>query len=170
MAPLVRSTWAPRGKTPVFRQKTRSYKKVTAVGALCTTPAGRRVEMFFRLLANKNLNAGRAVDFLEQLQQNINGKIFVIWDRLRAHQSKKVQKFISRTKRTKLFYFPPYAPELNPIEYAWGYLKQNSLANLTSLDETKLFRMTKTEVCRMRKKRSLLKAFLSHSPINFFDS
>jgi hypothetical protein len=25
---------------------------------------------------------------------------------------------------------PPYAPELNPVEYIWGYMKQRELANL----------------------------------------
>ncbi len=28
----------------------------------------------------------------------------------------------------------PYAPELNPIEYVWGYLKLNPLANLAFFD------------------------------------
>jgi len=167
MAPLVRRTWAPRGKTPILHHKARSHKKVTAVGALCASPAGRKVSLFFRLHANKNLNATRAVEFIEQLQQNIDGKIYLIWDRLLAHRSKKVQRFVARTKRTKLFYFPPYAPELNPIEYAWGYLKKNPLANLTTLNEESLTQTTKKEVCRMRKKHALPKSFLRKSPINF---
>jgi transposase len=25
---------------------------------------------------------------------------------------------------------PPYDPELNPVEYIWGYMKQRELANL----------------------------------------
>lgn len=30
--------------------------------------------------------------------------------------------------------FPPYAPEFNPIEYAWSYLKTKPLANFAPPD------------------------------------
>ena len=36
--------------------------------------------------------------------------------------------------RLKLEYLPPYAPELNPIEYVWSYVKRNPLAHRPVLD------------------------------------
>jgi len=33
------------------------------------------------------------------------------------------------TTRLSLVYLPPYAPELNPIERVWAYVKRNVLGN-----------------------------------------
>jgi len=38
MQPLVRRTWAPKGKTPFIYHSARSYKKVLAIGALAAKP------------------------------------------------------------------------------------------------------------------------------------
>ncbi len=40
-----------------------------------------------------------------------------------------------------LAFLPPYAPDLNPVEYLWGWLKRHALANfcphgLTELKST----------------------------------
>jgi transposase len=31
-------------------------------------------------------------------------------------------------------YLPPYAPELNPVEYLWGHWKQHTLPNVCPKD------------------------------------
>ncbi|WP_407542399.1 transposase (plasmid) [Deinococcus radiomollis] len=33
-------------------------------------------------------------------------------------------------ERLSLVYLPPYAPELNPVELVWAYVKRHVLANL----------------------------------------
>lgn len=45
-------------------------------------------------------------------------------------------------------YLPAYAPELNPVEYVWGYLKNRKIANLcaTGLQEVSDFRLTAAAV------------------------
>ena len=40
------------------------------------------------------------------------------------HRSKKVQGFVEQHDWVELFYLPPYAPEYNPIERFWLWLKQ----------------------------------------------
>jgi transposase len=32
--------------------------------------------------------------------------------------------------RIAIAFLPPYAPELNPVEAIWGYLKKHEIANL----------------------------------------
>jgi transposase len=38
-----------------------------------------------------------------------------------------------------MHFLPPYAPELNPVEYLWAWLKRHALANFCpdTLDELK---------------------------------
>lgn len=88
--------------------------------------------------------------------------------RLRAHWGKKVSRWKEKHPRIHLYKLPPYAPELNPIECAWGYLKYHELANLAPESETDLFIHAKAAVCKLRKRPDLLRSFLRHAPINFF--
>jgi len=122
----------------------------------------------FRLLKAKNANSPVFVQFLTQLLQNIKGKIIVVWDRLVAHRSRLVNRWLARNSRIECEFFPPYAPELNPVEYLWSYLKMNGLANFAAHDLDHLYVRTKSSLCTIRKNRNLSHAFIDHSPANFF--
>lgn len=165
MAGNVKRTWAPCGETPVIKQVTRSYRKVSAMGAIAVTPAGRRIRGFFRLLENENFNTDSCIAFLEQLKQNIKGKIRVVWDRLLAHKSKKMMLYLDRQTRLKVDYLPAYAPELNPVEFMWSYLKSNPMANRSHFDSSSLRANAKAAMCDIRKDDDLLKSFIRHSPL-----
>jgi len=118
----------------------------------------------------KNVGAAECVAFLEQLKLNFPGRhVFVIWDGLRAHWSKKVSRWLLRHPKFSTFKLPPYAPELNPIEYVWGNVKYHQLANLAPESEEDLFTHAKAALCRARKSKVLLRSCLQHAPINFFD-
>ena len=59
------------------------------------------------------------------------GKLLIIWDGLPVHRSRLVREFVaSLAGHIHLEYLPAYAPELNPVEYIWGYCKQHELPNL----------------------------------------
>jgi len=165
MAGNVKRTWAPCGETPIIQQVTRSYRKVSAMGAIAVTPAGRRVRGFFRLLENQNFNTDACIAFLEQLKQNIKGNITLVWDRLLAHKSKKMLSYLDRQTRLKVHYLPAYAPELNPVEYMWSYLKRNPMANQSHFDSSSLKVKAKAAMCEIRTDSDLLKSFIKHSPL-----
>jgi transposase len=168
MAPVVKRTWAPAGETPKIMHKTRSHKKISAIGAIAVRYTGCRARMMFRLLEGQNANSQIFVQFLTQLLQNIEGHIIVIWDRLVAHRSKTVNRWLEKNSRIEIEFFPPYAPELNPVEYLWAYLKMNGLANLAATDLDQLYRESKNSLCDIRRQKDILNAFINHSPANFF--
>jgi hypothetical protein len=121
MAPLVRRSWSPSGQTPVLYQRSRSHQKVSVIAALCIAPRRNRLHLYFRLHPNANINAVLIVAFLRQLRQQLDPHpIVLIWDRLKAHRARPVKAFLHDTRTLHSVLLPPYAPELNPIEYAWG--------------------------------------------------
>jgi len=128
MAPLVRRSWSLRGQTPILRQRGAHYQKVSAIAALCIPPTRDRIALYFRLCPNANVNAERAMDFLEHLQRQLRMPIVLIWDRFQAHKGEQLNECVP-PRSAHLEYLPPYAPELNPVEYLWAYLKTNPLAN-----------------------------------------
>ena len=165
MAPWVRRTWSPRGQTPILRQRTRSHKKVSIIAALCLAPQRDRIQLYFRLHPDANIRAVNIVDFLRQLHKQLQAPFVLLWDRLQAHRARKVQTFMANRPNICPFFFPPYAPELNPVEYVWGYLKTNPLANLALTDINALVTVTRHHSRSLQHKPELLRSFIKHSPL-----
>ena len=59
------------------------------------------------------------------LQNNPTKKIALILDNARQHLCKKVSRFLEKHSQIRLYFLPPYAPEYNPIERFWGWLKKH---------------------------------------------
>lgn len=165
MAPLVGRTWAPRGHTPVFYQRGGSYQKVSCIGALAVPPSHRQLHFYFRLHPHQNINADRALDFLRPLLRQLPGNLLVLWDGSGPHWARKVERFLYSHLRLYLQYFPPYAPELNPVEYVWAYLKKNPLAHLPPTALSELAATARRSGRSLQQKPNLLRSFLQHSPL-----
>lgn len=166
MAPLVRRSWSPCGHTPVLHQRTRAHQKVSIIGALCVSPERNHVHLYFRLHASANINAVRVRDFLRQLHHQLDAPTILIWDRLGAHRARKVRDYLAKTPALRDVLLPPYAPELNPIEYLWGYLKHNPLANAVYLDCDSLADAARSSTRTIQFEQDLLRSFIHHSPLS----
>ena len=59
----------------------------------------------------------------------------------------------------RLLPLPPYAPELNPVEHIWGYLKENELPNLCPRELWELSAAARSALRRMRRRPTLVTAF-----------
>lgn len=165
MAPWVRRSWARRGQTPRLDQRTRSHQKVSVIAALCIGPDRRRLHLYFRLYVDANINTARVIAFVRQLLRQWDGPLVIVWDRLRAHRSKKIDLFVGRSPRVHTFLLPPYAPELNPVEYVWSYLKTNPLANWAFNDVETLAQTARRHGRSLQHKHALLRSFVDHSPL-----
>lgn len=164
MAPLVRRSWSPRGQTPILVQKGRHHRKVSAIAALCVSPSRRQVRMYFRLFPNANIDGIAVRAFLRDLQQH-QRRLVLVWDRSQTHRARPVQDFLRQTSRVQTEFLPPYAPELNPVEYIWCWLKTNPLANLGCLDVDTLACNARHHARRLQHRPDLLRSFIQHSPL-----
>ena len=162
MAPLVRRSWSVCGQTPILRQRTRSHQKVSAIAALCILPTRDRLALYFRLHPDGNINAQRAMDFLEHLQRQLRTPIVLVWDNFQAHKGELVHECVLPDS-AHLEYLPPYAPELNPVEYLWAYLKTNPLANDPAVDLSGLAKRARRAALSVQRRPDLLRAFIRHT-------
>lgn len=111
------TTWAVRGDTPVIGTTGArfSMQMISAITA--------RGKMKF-MTHNGKVNAKVFCEFLKRLIHNAANKIFLIVDGHPVHRSTSVKKFVQSTKgKLRLFYLPPYSPELNPDELVWNNVK-----------------------------------------------
>ena len=167
LAPLVRRTWAPQGQTPVFYQRGRHRQKVSIIGALTVSPKRRRVGLYFSLIAERNVDAYWLVAFLTALARHQRGPVILIWDRLNAHRGTVIQRFLRRHPRFHFELLPAYAPELNPVETVWSYLKLNPLANFAPSDVRHLARVATKHTRRLQRRSDLARSFLDACPLSF---
>jgi transposase len=100
------------------------------------------------------------LDFLGHLLRHLPGRLLIIWDRLPQHRARLVREFIAAQEgRLLTEYLPSYAPELNPVEYLWGYWKQHALPNFCPDDLTELGYFGRLALRRMRRRPALVRAF-----------
>jgi transposase len=59
----------------------------------------------------------------------------------------------------EIAYLPAYAPELNPVEYIWAYLKHHELPNVCAKDLCNLGDGAIRALKRMRRRRRLIVSF-----------
>jgi len=165
MGPLVRRSWQPRGRTPVLVQRGRSLEKVSAIAALCVSPSRDRVRLYFRLHPKAEIGARQVIGFLRHLNQELRRPWLLLWDRLNAHRAKRTTQFVEGVDHLHTFFLPAYAPELNPVEYGWAYLKMNPLANRPAFETEELAAMTHQNARALQRNEPLLRSFLRHSPL-----
>jgi transposase len=125
LLPGVVRTYAPKGQTPVLRLPL-SRDHLSAISGI--TPDGR---LLLRL-QERAYRSPDVVEFLRQVLRCVRGKILVIWDGASIHHAQPIKDFLAtRTgRRVRLERLPGYAPELNPDEGIWTYLKHVELRNV----------------------------------------
>lgn len=113
------TTWAPKGKTPVISDSGNRFgiNMISAISA--------QGSMRF-MVVEGNVTSEVFIDFLKRLISQMDRNIILIVDGHPVHKSKKVKDYISSIKgKLRLFYLPPYSPDLNPDEYVWNELKNS---------------------------------------------
>ena len=164
MAPLVRRSWAPAGQTPVLYQRGAHHRKVSAIAALCVSPNRDELRFYFRLHAI-DISTVQVTSFLGALDRELHAPWLMLWDRLNAHRARRTRDFLLAQGWPPPCFFPSYAPELNPVEYAWGWLKNNPLANLVRLEVDSLAAAARQSARTLQHRPSLLRSFLRRSPL-----
>ncbi|MFQ6030721.1 MAG: transposase, partial [Dehalococcoidia bacterium] len=118
-------TYAPVGQTPIIRAPL-SRDHLSAMGGI--TPEGK----LYLVVQERAYRGADVVGFLKHLAWHIPGKMLVLWDGAPIHRSRVVKEYLSSgaARRIHLEQLPGYAPELNPAEGIWNYLKRVELKNL----------------------------------------
>jgi transposase len=150
--PARKRTWAPRGQTPLLEFNF-NWKRVSAIAGVSF------YELWFALHEG-TIRAPQVVEFIRQLRARIGQKLLLVWDGLKAHSSRVVRAFLdSLAGAVRVERLPAYAPELNPVEFLWGYLKNHPLANLTPDALWKLSKAARNALFKAQKRPSVIAAF-----------
>jgi transposase len=119
--PPLGRTYGLKGTTPVVtssgqRQSINVISAVQASGG------------FWAATYTGKLDAESFVVFLRDFMKG-RGKVFLVVDGHPAHKANLVKEYVASLKgRLELHFLPPYAPDLNPDEFVWNYMKNQGVS------------------------------------------
>jgi len=129
MAPNRRTTQAPRGHTPILPQQGKHRQKVSVAGAVYRSPVAGHARMFYETYPDFYVDAYLYAQFIRRLLGEIRGPMVLLHDRGKIHEGEWFEELREDFPWLQVEPFPPYAPELNPVEPLWNYSKDKQLAN-----------------------------------------
>jgi transposase len=115
MAPL--RGWGPRGHRVIAKAPYGRWRTLTFLAAL------RHDRIDAPCVIDGPINGERFIAYVEQfLIPTLSAGDIVVMDNLGSHKRQAVRTAI-RAVGAKLFFLPPYSPDLNPIEQVFAKLK-----------------------------------------------
>jgi transposase len=162
LLPSVVRTYAPRGQTPILKTPCR-YEHLSVISGV--TPDGR----LFTWIQDHAFNGASIVRFLKHLYRWIRGPILLVWDGLPAHRGQVVKRFLAEggAAHFHLERLPAYAPDLNPDEGVWRYLKRVELANVCCHSLMELRDQVRQAIARLRAKPHIIQSFFKQAGVVF---
>jgi transposase len=147
------TTWGIRGKTPIV-SSTGSRFSLNMISAV------NRLGHLRFMVTRKRVGAKVFIEFLKRLIHGSKRMIFLIVDRHPAHRAKLVQEYLDTvSERLRLYFLPPYAPELNPDEYVWNDLKNNATGRMSIKSSAELKKAAISHLRFLQKSPNLVKSF-----------
>lgn len=169
LGPLVRRTWAPKGQTPVIKI-TSPHERISAIGAMTIRRYPIRFGFQFHLLANNaNFKGGSVATFVRNVGKRLHAPITVIWDECAIHWAWPMKKLLEVNPSIEVEALPPYAPELNPVDYVWSYVKYGRLANYCPTNLAELRQSVIAELTLVAKQPALLRSLFSGTGLTLDD-
>lgn len=150
------TTWAPVGKTPVVKT-TATRHRVNLISAI----SARGVLRF--MITEENVTASVFIEFLKRLIHKSERHVFLIVDNHAVHRSREVCEFVKATNgRLKLFFLPPYSPELNPDEHVWNYLKNHKIGRQSTKNGFELSKRIESIMWSLQRFPEKVRSFFRH--------
>src|SRR3982074_1605714 len=154
-------TWGVKGQTPIIfvpgaRQSVSAASAVNAKGGFwCATYKG-------------GMNAERFIALLKAMMLRRKKPVFLILDSLPAHKAKIVRDYVASTEGKLEFHFlPGYAPELNPDEMVWNYMKRTGTARKPLAKGEALHDRIDVELQQIQENRALVRSFFRAESVSY---
>jgi len=155
------TTWSAKGETPVVavpgkRQSISAASAVNAKGGFwfATYPGAMSAELF--------------IEMLKALMNGRRRPLFLILDSLPAHRAKIVSDYVASTNgKLQFFFLPGYAPELNPDELVWNYMKRTGTAKRPLAKGESLHDRIDAELLEIQRNSALVRSFFKAKSVSY---
>jgi hypothetical protein len=147
----------------------RHRDKVSTIAAISVAPDRRRLGLYWQTAPQHYIDALAVVAFRRELRRRLRGRVIVIWDGGSNPKGPAIRELLRKFPRLHLERLPSYAPDLNPVEMRWAYLKHGRLANFVPRDVRHLDRVIGDHLAELRGDPALIRSLWSGSKLPFLD-
>ena len=155
-------SYAPRGETPVVLRSGRRF------GCNMISAISNRGRMYFMVFEGR-FRVPTFRTFLVRLLRQLSGKkAFLIVDRHPVHRAAAIQKMLAQHHgRIRLFFLPPYAPEINPDEYLNQDVKTNGVGKRRAANVDELLANTRRHLRSTQRRPDRVRSFFQAPPVQY---
>jgi transposase len=147
------TTWGAKGTTPIVRVTGQRFS-LNMISAI--SPKGSLRFM----IVKGGVGAKVFITFLKRLMHGRRRPVYLIVDGHPSHRSKMVKAFVASLEgKLKLFFLPPYSPELNPDELVWNDVKNNGVGRSIVTKPRDLQRLVVGRLRHLQKTPALVRSF-----------
>jgi transposase len=155
------TSYSPRGRTPTAGVSGRPAR-VNMVSTLTNAGAIR-----FSVFGGR-FTAAVLVEFLRRLLRSTAGVVFLVLDGHPVHRSRAVARWVAdHADRLRLFFLPPYCPELNPTEYLNNSVKGGVPRFRRPRDKVELASRVRLWLRVLQGRPSVAKRFFQAEPVRY---
>ena len=149
------TTWGKIGETPIV-ESNGSRVSLNMISAV----SSRGLLRF--MIVDGRFTADVFIEFIKRLLIGAKHPIYLIVDGHRAHRAKKVKEFLKTVAdKFRLYFLPPYCPDLNPDELVWNDLKSHDLGRRVANTKSELKSMTIGGLRRIQKNKQKVKSYFA---------
>src|SRR5262249_54983704 len=124
------------------------------------SPRRRRRGWYLNFHSDQAIRQDQVIAFLRDLLRHVHRHLFLLWDRWNPHRGRRIRSFLPQHPPPPLQFLSAYAPELNPTEYGWSYLKCHTLANYAPNNIEELAGTVQSKTEEIRTHQRLLRGFV----------
>ncbi|MBI3477587.1 MAG: transposase [Acidobacteria bacterium] len=97
-----------------------------------------------------------------------SGPVYLVVDGHPAHKANAVKSLIKEMEgRLELHFLPPYAPDLNPDEFVWAYMKTNGVSKKPLRKNESLKERVQSDLATIKGNRRLVKSFFGAESVAY---
>jgi transposase len=159
--PPLGRTYGLKGHTPVVtssgqRQSINVISAVNASGA------------FWAATYTGKLNAESFLEFLKDFMKSRHQKVMLVVDGHPAHKANLIKNYIATLSgRLELHFLPPYAPDLNPDEFVWNYMKGTGVSKKPLKKNESLRERVEQDLNMIHQNKILVASFFSAASVAY---
>ena len=114
------------------------------------------------------LNAPTFEVFLRAFLKGRRRLVALLLDRHAAHSAKRVARFVQAQRgRLELHFLPGYAPELNPHEFVWNYVRQKGVTKTPLRRDESLHERVERDLAAINARSALVRSFFQADSIAY---
>ena len=146
-------TWAPKGETPIVRVTEQRFS-LNMISAISPRGALRF------MVVKRGVGAKVFIGFLKRLTHGQRRPLHLIVDGHPSHRAKAVKEYVDSLEgRLKLFFLPPYSPELNPDKLVWNDVTNNAVGRAKRGGPKNLHRAVVSRLRFLQKRPDRVRSF-----------